>query len=68
MSEHRWSGWPGAMCLDCGVEDMQEVCMAECWKGPTPNAPHRKCPDHINGPCPEPGSRRCDPYADDESS
>jgi hypothetical protein len=22
---HRWSGWPGAWCLDCGVEDPWEV-------------------------------------------
>ena len=26
---HRWSGWPGAWCLelDCGQEDGNEVCM-----------------------------------------
>lgn len=23
---HRWSGWPGAFCLACGVEDQQEIC------------------------------------------
>lgn len=21
MSNHRWSGWPGAWCLDCGCGD-----------------------------------------------
>jgi len=23
--KHRWSGWPGAFCLKCGVEDLMEV-------------------------------------------
>lgn len=27
---HRWSGWPGAICLDCGAEDKREVCAALC--------------------------------------
>ena len=27
---HRWSGWPGAMCLDCGSDDAVELCIAEC--------------------------------------
>lgn len=31
MAEHRWSGWPGAFCLDCGAEDMREVALAEGW-------------------------------------
>jgi len=22
---HRWSGWPGAWCLDCGQEDPREL-------------------------------------------
>lgn len=26
---HRWSGWPGAICLDCGIEDPTECCLAE---------------------------------------
>jgi hypothetical protein len=29
MSEHRWSGWPGAWCLDCVAEDPREVAMAD---------------------------------------
>lgn len=29
MTQHRWSGWPGAWCLDCGVEDALEICVAE---------------------------------------
>lgn len=27
--EHRFSGWPGAFCLDCGDEDMDEHCLAD---------------------------------------
>lgn len=26
--KHRWSGWPGAWCLDCGIEDPMEVTMS----------------------------------------
>ena len=26
--EHRWSGWPGAWCLDCGISDPYEDCLA----------------------------------------
>lgn len=33
MPDHRWSGWPGAWCLDCGAADQREVCLAE-------NCPH----------------------------
>lgn len=29
MTEHNWSGWPGAVCLNCGAEDPREVCAAE---------------------------------------
>lgn len=52
---HRWSGWPGAWCLDCGCEDPNEV---EVGTGRT------VAPSHI-GPvdCKEPGSKRHDPYA-----
>ena len=28
MVGHRWSGWPGAWCLDCGQEDLMEVATA----------------------------------------
>lgn len=27
--QHNWSGWPGAYCLKCGVEDMEEVAIAD---------------------------------------
>lgn len=28
--EHRWSGWPGAICLNCFDEDPMEICLADC--------------------------------------
>lgn len=27
-NKHRWSGWPGAYCLDCGAFDPFEECVA----------------------------------------
>lgn len=29
---HRWSGWPGAYCQDCGVGDVIEsaICCRDC--------------------------------------
>lgn len=27
-TEHRWSGWPGAYCMVCGIEDPREACVA----------------------------------------
>ena len=29
-TRHRWSGWPGAVCLDCGSPDPVEDCLADC--------------------------------------
>lgn len=26
---HRWSGWPGAWCLDCGISDPVEQALAD---------------------------------------
>jgi hypothetical protein len=72
MSAHRWSGWPGAWCLDCGAEDQNEICMAvhdvflTCANGhlgcvlDCPDGP--PCTEHVNGPCPCPGEGRADPY------
>lgn len=76
MSEHRWSGWPGAWCLDCGTEDQREVCLAgECGvmhPGLTLAQllalPVTDADDWMlmstcrNLPCSEPGSGRHDPY------
>jgi len=27
VTEHWWSGWPGAFCLKCGAEDKDEICI-----------------------------------------
>ena len=71
---HRWSGWPGAWCLDCGAEDMGEVCVAnhsdglmcECGvcmcETVGPDHKLKECAEHVNGPCLEQNSQRCDPY------
>lgn len=58
MSQHRWSGWPGAWCLDCGQEDQNEACLAHCHI----DLESMPCEKHRNGPCPHPGSRMHDPY------
>ena len=67
MKEHRWSGWPGAWCLDCGVEDADELAIA----GPPEEVHHRysdlthtaqPCAGCSNGPCPKPGAGLHDPY------
>jgi hypothetical protein len=26
---HRWSGWPGAYCMHCGIDDPLEQCLAD---------------------------------------
>jgi hypothetical protein len=26
--EHNWSGWPGAYCLNCWIDDPMEECLA----------------------------------------
>lgn len=31
---HRWSGWPGAYCLDCGSEDPLENALGLGWFDP----------------------------------
>ena len=70
MSAHRWSGWPGAWCLDCGADDQLELCINAhstilfcveghelCTEHPSP-----LCLEHVNGPCPHPGEGLADPY------
>ena len=53
---HRWSGWPGSWCLDCGISDPTEVCIVIHDEG----CKHAECDP---GSCPEPGSNRHNPYA-----
>ncbi len=87
MTPHRWSGWPGAWCLDCGCNDPIELAMAdgaiEFWDY-NPDCHYDPevviSKDERNGmtmvwrsledkekyaptECPEPGSKRHDPYA-----
>lgn len=63
MSEHRWSGWPGAFCLACGAPDRLEYCVADhddglmCVEGHVAceqGHPPKGCtlPEHTNEPCP----------------
>lgn len=71
-NQHRWSGFPGAWCLDCGVEDALELCIAvhdeslKCIHGHDmclePDHPPNRCKEHVNGPCPTPGEGLHDPY------
>ena len=41
MKEHKWSGWPGAVCLVCGSEDPLENAIAMEW--------YECYPDEIGG-------------------
>ena len=53
MSAHRWSGWPGAYCLDCGSESAIEsaiqcpACYVPCCDEEEERDPvTRLCPQH----------------------
>jgi hypothetical protein len=69
MNEHRWSGWPQAWCLDCGKDDVRELCINTIHPSDI-EFPidengfeiYDNCPIHQNGECPEPGSNRHNPY------
>jgi len=65
--QHRWSGWPGAWCLDCGLEDQLELALADGVYCPVENKwsdPKRKEEAiRLMAECPEPGSKKHDPYA-----
>ena len=39
--EHWWSGWPGAVCMKCGSEDVREICLADSCRC--------KCHDDLSG-------------------
>ena len=60
---HRWSGWPGAWCLDCGAEDRTEAALADGAFDIDENDLPVLHAGYENGPCLEPGSKRHDPYA-----
>lgn len=69
--EHRWSGWPGAYCLDCGGEHWLELALgcADCYvPDPALNAHQQTitfCRDHEPYDCPCPGSKRHEPQQED---
>ncbi len=54
--KHRWSGWPGAWCLDCGQEDKRELEDAGFSKEQLDEL------THLTEECPEPNSDRHNPY------
>lgn len=67
MVDHRWSGWPGAWCLDCGCADPIEVAFAsgdyvEVDDPQTPMGFRYDFPNVKHHDCPEPGSNRFNPY------
>lgn len=63
---HSWSGWPGAWCLDCGIEDPTEIALADGKyvevEDDSEMGFHFEFPDLKCEPCPEPGSGRFNPY------
>jgi hypothetical protein len=64
---HRWSGWPGAWCLDCGIEDPHEIALAEgnyieVADSGSAMGFHFEFPNVIVQPCPCPNEGRYDPY------
>lgn len=69
MTEHRWSGWPGAWCLDCGCDDPGEIALVDgfdpctnTWSPPEAEAAwHERYAEVLAG-CKEPNSLRHDPY------
>jgi len=72
MTEHRWSGWPGAWCLDCGCEDPHEIALADGnyieVADDSEMGFHFEFPNVVSVPCPEPGSNRFNPYTQEPRS
>lgn len=62
MPEHRWSGWPGAWCIDCGIEDPREIAMAEGDYEEDENGFPLAKDFGEQMICKEPGSGRFNPY------
>jgi hypothetical protein len=61
-TEHRWSGWPGAWCLDCGIVDPRECQLADGnYEVDEDGMPVLHITPEMME-CKEPGSRRFDPY------
>ena len=63
MTAHRWSGWPGAWCLDCGTEDRRELAIADgAFDVDEETGAVIISAEYQNGICPEHGSNRHNPY------
>lgn len=62
MTEHRWSGWPGAWCLDCGCDDPREIALADGTCGSDADGLPIVTVTAEQMTCPEPGSNRHNPY------
>lgn len=71
---HRWSGWPGAWCLDCGCDDPYEIALADGLidfvdDPESPDGMRMVVPEEVQKQldeamiCPEPGSNNHNPYA-----
>ncbi len=56
MGKHRWSGWPGAICLKCGAEHALETAIAFGWYDPCTNIwdnqEHKKMVEDCDNNCP----------------
>ena len=65
---HRWSGWPGAWCLDCGRDDPVECALADGKVDENGAILPGALIEEDLAPCPEPGSGRFDPYRKKEAS
>jgi hypothetical protein len=59
---HRWSGWPGAWCLDCGRDDPVEIAIADGKVDEEGKLLPYALSEEDMAPCPEPGSNRFNPY------
>jgi hypothetical protein len=63
FTNHRWSGWPGAWCLDCGLEDPIEQALADGLYEFDEDGETILNPDAVVvPPCPCPDSGNHDPY------
>ena len=73
--DHHWSGWPGAWCLDCGLEDPMEHALAtnlydpytDTWED-TEQARTFREEAVANKYCPCPGSDNYNPYKKKEKT
>lgn len=62
---HRWSGWPGAWCFDCGISDPVELACADPNFDPEQGiwVTGSEVPvEYVYAACTEPGSGRNNPY------